>query len=160
MNQARRDKINEKRIAKGKDALTRKLVSQTLDIGTNIRFQTGLPLTPFDEATSALVTSWDRNRQAVLDFDQLNALRQNNTFGVDVRIDYKWFFPKWSFNLYLDLQNLPGTAIPQEVLLLDRDADGNAQVVNQGQPNESYLLKRLDVGGGLVTPTIGVIVQY
>jgi hypothetical protein len=160
MNQARRDKINEKRIAKGKDALTRKLVSQTLDIGTNIRFQTGLPLTPFDEATSALVTSWDRNRQAVLDFDQLNALRQNNTFGIDVRIDYKWFFPKWSFNLYLDLQNLPGTAIPQEVLLLDRDAAGNAQIVNQGQPNESYLLKRLDVGSGLVTPTIGVIVQY
>ncbi len=160
MNQAVRDARNEKRTAQGKEAITRKLVSQTLDIGTNIRFQTGLPLSPFDEEASALTSNWDRFRQAQIDYTRLNSNRQDVAFGVDVRVDYKWFFPKWSFNLYLDLQNLPGLAVSQNVLLLDTDANGNAQIVNQGQPNESYKLKQLDVGSGLVTPTIGIIVQY
>jgi hypothetical protein len=162
MNQEIRDKINAKRTAKGKSVLTRKVVAQTLEIGTNLRFQTGLPYTPYDEDGSALVTNWNRFRQGVLDYDQLNSQRLGANYSADFRVDYKWFFPKWSFNLYFDLQNVPGVVTQNSSLILDRDADGNAQITNPGSPvaDQSYQLKRLEAGNGTIVPTLGIIVQY
>lgn len=160
MNKDIRAKINTKRAAKGKKEITRKIVAQTLDIGANFRFQTGLPYTPFDETASALTTNWDRYRQGILDYNQLNSQRLGVNYSVDFRIDYKWFFPKWSFNLYLDIQNIPGVVTGTGSLILDEDANGNAQVVNPGTPNESYLLKTIEPGRGTIVPTLGIIVQY
>ena len=154
------DKQNEKRIAKGKDAIKRKLISQTLEIGTNVRFQTGLPRTPFDLEASALVDNWSRNRQAVIDYSLLNTERGPVSFGVDVRIDYKWFFPKWSLDLYLDLQGIPGLSSGEISCIREEDADGNPIINNPGTPNASYQLRGLEDGPGTITPTIGIVVQY
>ena len=160
MNKDVRDNINAKRIIKGKKELQRQYTTQTLDIGTNIRFQTGLPLTPFDLESSSLVYNWNRFGQGLLDFNQLNSQRGDYTFGIDIRIDYKWFFPKWSFNLYLDIQNIPGLPNGGQALILDLDQDGNPQIVNPGQANASYQLRAIEPGQGVITPTLGIIVQY
>lgn len=160
MNKDIRAKQNEKRLAAGKKEITRKLTNQTLEIGTNLRLQSGLPYTPFDTVQSALVTSWDRFRQARLDYNQLNAQRLGVNYSIDLRLDYKWFFPKWSLNLYLDLQNIPGVVTQSSVLILDEDANGNAQITNPGTPSASYLLKEIPAARGTIVPTLGIIVQY
>jgi hypothetical protein len=160
MNKSIRDKINEKRIAKGKKGISKKLVSQTLDIGTNLRLQTGLPFTPFDEEGSALTSNWNRYRQGILDYDQLNTKRLGLNYSADIRIDYKWFFPKWSFNLYFDVQNIPGVITGTGSLILDEDGSGNPQIINPGTPEESYKLKTIGANNGTVVPTLGIIVQY
>lgn len=155
-----RAKRNAKRVEQGKKEIVRKVTSQTLEIGTNLRFQTGLPYTPYDEEQSALVTNWNRFRQGILDYNQLNSQRLGVNYSVDLRIDYKWFFPKWSFNLYLDIQNIPGVITTTPSLILDEDENGNAQIANPGMPNQSYKLKTIAAGRGTVVPTIGIIVQY
>lgn len=160
MNKDIRAKINEKRAANGKKEITRKITAQTLDIGTNLRLQTGLPYTPFDETQSALVTSWERYRQGVLDYNQLNSKRLGLNYSIDLRIDYKWFFPKWTFNLYLDLQGIPGVITQPSVLILDEDASGNPQITNPGTPAASYQLKEIPAARGTIVPTLGIIVQY
>jgi hypothetical protein len=160
MNKQIRDQQNERRIAKGRKTIDRKLTSQTLDIGCNLRMQTGLPYTPFDTYASGLTYNWNRYRQGLLDYDQLNSLRLGLNYSVDLRIDYKWFFPKWSFNLYLDLQNIPGVVTSTSALILDEDADGNPQIINQGTPLQSYKLKEIAPDRGTIVPTLGIIVQY
>lgn len=160
MNKEIRDKNNAKRLAKGKKAIAKKLISQTLDIGTNLRLQTGLPYTPFDRYESALVSNWNRFRQGVLDYSQLNSQRLGLNYGIDIRIDYKWFFPKWSFNLYLDLQGIPGVVTEPSTLIQAEDADGNPQIINPGQLNQSYVLKDVEPNPNIIIPTIGIIVQY
>ncbi|BDS11629.1 TonB-dependent receptor [Aureispira anguillae] len=160
MNKDIRAKINAKRSAKGKAINTRTITTQTLDVGTNVRFQTGLPYTPYDEEQSALVSNWNRFRQGILDYDQLNSQRLGLNYSIDLRIDYKWFFPKWSLNLYLDLQNIPGVVTGTSSLILEEDADGNPQIQNPGMPNQSYQLKTIEASRGTVVPTLGIIVQY
>jgi hypothetical protein len=150
---------NMRREAKGKAPKTQ-LTNQTLDLGFNLRLQTGLPYTPFDLGNSALRANWDSRGQGLLDYTQLNTQRTNLNYGLDFRIDYKWFFPKWSFNLYLDIQNFPAAASGIPGLILDEDANGNPQVINQGQANESYKLRQIPAGVGTPVPTIGIIIQY
>jgi outer membrane receptor for ferrienterochelin and colicin len=160
MNKTIMDKRNARRVANGKEARSKKLVSQTLQLGLNFRLQTGLPYTPFDSTTSALTANWDRFGRAVLDYNLLNTERTNLFYGVDFRIDYKWYFSKWSLNLYFDLQNFPSQAAQVPQFILNEDANGNPQVVNQGQPNQSYLLQRVNNTLSVSVPSIGVIVQF
>jgi len=162
MNKDIRGKKDERRLAKGKNASNRKLVNQTLELGANLRLQTGLPYTPFDTVASALTANWDRIGQGILDFSQLNTLRTPAVYSLDFRIDYKWFFPKWSFNLYLDIQNIPGAVNGSPSLILDQGADGNQAptIINAGQPNQSYRLQTVPADRQAVLPTIGIIIQY
>ena len=157
-----REAQNAKREAKGKNPIGKEMIPQTLELGFNLRAQTGLPFTPFDLEASALRTNWDVRGQGLRDFSRLNTERSAAIYAFDFRVDYKWFFQKWSLNLYLDLQNIPGVAAGSPSLILDQGDDGNApvQILNQGQPNESYLLRQIDPSLGTIVPTLGVIVQY
>lgn len=157
-----RTRQNEKRLAAGKSAKSGKVVAQTFDAGINVRMQTGLPYTPFDLQASALVANWDRFGRGILDYSRLNTERSPLFYAVDLRVDYKWFFEKWSFNLYFDMQNLPGVVSGAPALILDQGEDGNApvQVVNEGQPNAAYVLRQIPAGAGTSVPTLGIIIQY
>lgn len=162
MNTEKRQAQNARRVANGKEEITRKMIPQTLELGLNVRFQTGLPYTPFDYEASALVSNWNVRGQAIPNFDLLNTSRANLAYGIDFRVDYKWFFDKWSFNLYLDLQNIPGAVSGVPQLILEQGDSGNetATILNAGQPNESYLLREIVPGASTITPTLGIIVQY
>lgn len=162
MNKSILDARNAKRAGKGKDPIKRKIANQTLQLGLNFRMQTGLPYTPFDTVASALTVNWDRFGQALRDYSLLNTERTNLFYGVDFRIDYKWFYQKWSLNLYFDLQNFPSQAaqVPQYTLDEDENNNNQPQIVNQGQPNESYLLQRVNNTLSVSVPSIGIIIQF
>lgn len=137
-----------------------------VEIGVNWRFQTGLPFTPFSE-NSSLVANWDVNRIGIRDFDRLNTERTTNSNAIDIRIDKKWFYDKWSLNLYLDVENVTGNAVTAPVLLLDRPLDedgtpiGEGIILNPDAPFEQqrYQLKEIADVIGTAIPSIGIMIE-
>lgn len=137
-----------------------------VEIGVAYRFQSALPRTPFAD-DSDLLLNWNVNGGARLDFARINTLRGTAVNSIDLRIDKKWFFKKWSLNLYLDIQNVNGNAVAQPTLLLDRPLDtnnmpvGDPIIVNPDAPLEEqrYLLKELDTASGNALPTVGIVVE-
>jgi len=129
------------------------------DAGIRWLFSGGSPYTPYDVETSALKNSWDVRGLGLLDYNRLNSQRTGAFHQLDVRVDKKWFFKKWSLNVYLDIQNIYGFAAEvAPVLVLDTDADGNA--VEDPNDSSRYLLKELPNSSGTVLPTIGIIIEF
>ena len=136
------------------------------EIGVNWRFQDGLPFTPFSE-NSNLVTNWERNARGIPDYDRLNTLRRDAFSAIDLRIDKKWFFDKWSLNVFLDIENITGAAVSDVQLILDRplDAEGNPigqpTIINPDAPQDEqrFLLKDLETGTGTPLPSIGIMIE-
>ncbi len=128
------------------------------EIGMNWRFQSGLPYTPFDVERSSLIENWSVRGVGLLDWDRLNTERYAAIHTLDMRVDKKWFFKHWSLNWYLDLENIYGNALIQNVLLLDRDELGNPQI----NPNNeaAYLMKLLPTNNGATLPTVGMVVAF
>jgi len=127
------------------------------ELGARFRYAGGLPYTPFDLATSSLISSWQLNNSGVLALDQLNSLRLGASHGLDVRVDKKWSFERWNLNLYLDIENVYNFQSQQPGFLLpESDADGNFLV--DPTDDQRYLLKEVENNGGTVLPTIGIII--
>jgi hypothetical protein len=137
------------------------------EVGINWRFQTGLPFTPFSD-DSSLALNWDRNGRGIPNYDLLNTERTGAISAVDIRVDKKWFFKKWSLNLFLDIENLTGNAVTQPNLILDRPLDENERpiggpvVVNPDAPadEQRYRLKTIDDATGTLIPSIGVMIEW
>lgn len=137
------------------------------EVGINWRFQSGLPFTPFSE-TSSLRANWDVNNRGIFNYDLLNTRRRNAANTLDFRVDKKWFFEKWSLNLYFDVENLTGNAIGSEQLILDRPLDGDNRPVGPGvilnpdvpYEQQRYLLKSINDAQGTVIPSIGVMIDF
>ena len=136
------------------------------EIGVNWRFQTGLPFTPFSD-DSDLVLNWDVNNRAIPNYNLLNTLRTGNINSIDLRVDKKWFFKKWSLNVYLDVENVNGNAVGFPQLILDRPLDdemmpiGGGVIANPNAPvtNQRYLLKEIDTASGNALPSIGLMIE-
>lgn len=143
-------------------AVASKKFENNWEIGARWRFQSGLPYTPFDEKRSAEVGRWNAIGQGTLDFSRINTLRYGSTQSLDVRIDKKWFFKKWNIDFYVDVQNVYGYQIQQNLLTIDRGADGLGDpTVLVGTDNVArYQLKTLPNKSGNTTPTLGIIVEY
>ncbi len=136
------------------------------EVGLNWRFQSALPDTPFDEA-SALVINWDVNGRGIRDFDRINSIRQEASNTLDIRVDKKWFFEKWSLNLYIDIENVTGNAVTRNELILDRPLDkddrpiGEGIITNPDAPinQQCYLLKNIEDAQGTLVPSIGIMIE-
>jgi hypothetical protein len=137
------------------------------EIGINWRYQSGLPFTPFDPS-SALVQNWNIRNAGIPDFDQINTLRADPFNTIDIRVDKKWFFKKWSLNLYLDIENLTSNAAGRPVLILDRPLDDNNTPIGDGvieNPNDPvseqrYKVKSIQDATGTLIPSIGIMVEF
>lgn len=134
-----------------------------IEIGLKYRFAGGAPYTPFDLAAS------QRNfltlGEGVLDFSQLNTLRLKALNQFDFRIDKKWNARRFTFDLFLDVQNafvLPTPNYPDFVLT--RATDGSGYVTTDGralQANGSNGIPTVLANNDpFVTPTIGFIVEF
>ncbi|NNE28708.1 MAG: TonB-dependent receptor [Saprospiraceae bacterium] len=138
------------------------------EIGIALRYQSALPITPFDANQSSLVSNWDRNAAGLRNFSLLNSERGDAINTVDLRIDKKWFLKNLSINLYLDIENLTGNAVGNEQLILDRDLDmdgrpiGTGTIINPDDPQDlwRYKLKTINDATGTILPTIGVVLEY
>ena len=139
---------------------------KNVEIGINWRFQTALPYTPFSD-NSSLVQNWNVNGRGLPDYNQLNSRRTSISNGIDIRIDKKWFFEKWSLNLYLDVENITANTVSNPTLILDRPLDENALPIGDGEiinPNapfaeQRYRLKEIDDAVGTVLPSIGLMIE-
>lgn len=136
------------------------------EVGVNWRFQSGLPFTPFDPA-SALVQNWLVANAGIPDWDLINSQRAGASNTLDLRVDKKWFFQKWSLNIYFDLENVWGNAVGPPTLLLDRPLDenglpiGSGVIENPDAPAEEqrFRVKQLDVSQGVPIPSLGLMIE-
>ncbi|MFC0262887.1 TonB-dependent receptor [Fontibacter flavus] len=129
------------------------------EVGARWRYLGGLPYTPIDVATSSLINVWNLRGQGILDFNQINALRLKPFHQLDLRIDKRYFFEKWNFNWYIDIQNAYNREAEQPPILVPvRDDQGRLQV-NPNDPS-SYQTKLIPNPTGTLLPTIGIIVEF
>lgn len=144
-----------------------KKIGKSWEVGINWRYQSGLPQTPF-APESYLVVNYDRNGDGIPNYDLLNTERQDAFSALDFRIDKKWFFNKWSMNLYLDVENVLGNSVGGQALVFDQPLDENGfpigppVIVNPDAPagDQQYLLKILNTSTGTPIPSIGVMIEY
>jgi len=134
-----------------------------VEIGLKYRFAGGAPYTPFNLAAS------QRNfltlGEGVLDFSQLNTLRLKALNQFDFRIDKKWNARRFTFDLFLDVQNafvLPTPNYPDFVLT--RATDGSGYVTTDGRPLQANgsngIPTVLPNNTPFVRPTIGFSVEF
>jgi len=126
--------------------------------GLKWRYDGGLPFTPYDLEKSALIPAWDAQNAPYFDFGQLNQLRLDPYHQLDVRVDKKYFFEKWSLMVYVDIQNLYNfKATLQDNIVREKDANGNIITVDN---DTRYVLRGIPNTSGTVLPTIGIMVEF
>jgi hypothetical protein len=128
------------------------------EIGLRWRLYGGTPYTPYDLDRSSLVSVWNITGQGIPDYTQLNTRRLDAAHSMDFRVDKKWFFQKWSLNLYLDIQNAYNYQ-SKGVPFLDvvRDADG-APVLDANNPGH-YQMRLIENTLGTLLPSVGVVID-
>jgi len=134
------------------------------EVGVRYRFQTGLPYTPFSDQSN-LRPSWDLNGGGVRDFARLNTLRTGRSNILDIRVDKKWFFNKWSLNVYADVQNILSSAIDLPGLVLEYEENpdgtlGDPIIENPEAPydQQEYKVQKIPTGAGSLLPIIGIVI--
>ena len=129
------------------------------ELGARLAVLGGPPLTPYDDSASALKEIWDVRGVGLPDYDRLNTERNPVTYQLDVRIDKKYFFEKWSLNFYLDIENVTGASFELNPFLDTVKDDANNPVTD---PNDSsrYLLTTIPNNAGTLLPTIGIVVEF
>lgn len=126
--------------------------------GAKWRFSGGLPFTPYDLELSANVQAWDAKGGPYLNYSQLNDERAKAFHQLDIRVDKKYFFNKWTLMFYLDIQNLYNFQNDgQPYIIREQNADGSFKTINNGQ---DYVLESIPNASGTVLPTIGIMVKF
>jgi len=129
------------------------------EAGLKFRLQGSSPYTPYDLDKSATKTVWDVTQQGVYDWDKLNTLKYDVVHGLDIRIDKKWFFNKWSINTYLDIQNVYGFEVELQPYLTVL-TDANGQLLDDPNDPSKYQLKEIENISGTVLPSIGIMIEF
>jgi hypothetical protein len=140
-----------------------------LEIGARMRYLGGAPYTPYDSLASP--QTFLTVGEGKLDYSRFNTLRLNQYFGMDIRIDKKWNFKKWTLDLFLDMQNVTSATTPsQPDFALRRDIkapqnfidkQGNSVTLNQARLNPNNIQTvALDRGVGSLVPSVGMVVEF
>ena len=128
------------------------------EIGARFRYLGGAPYTPFDENLSGLRQNWDLRGIGILDLDRLNSERVGGVHQLDVRLDKRWFFKKWSLNAYIDIQNVYNYQAPlAPFITVERDPDGNP-LVDPNDPTR-YSTRNIANFSGNLLPSVGIIIE-
>ncbi|KAF5040516.1 hypothetical protein DSECCO2_532620 [anaerobic digester metagenome] len=129
------------------------------NLGAKWRFIGGSPFTPWDLNRSSLREAWDARRQGYLDYGRFNTLRTGNAHQLDVRVDKQYFFDRWSFNFYVDIQNaynFQQEGAPN--LTTVTDGLGN-DLIDPADPSRYQIKEVVNLAGRLL-PTVGIIVEF
>lgn len=128
------------------------------ELGARFRFLGASPYTPYDETLSSNRVNWDLRGVGILDYDQLNTERTGVVHQLDMRLDKRWYFKKWSLNLYLDIQNVYNYEAPlAPSITVVRDENGDP-VVSSADPTR-YETKEIQNFSGTILPSIGIIIE-
>lgn len=115
------------------------------------RFLGGAPYTPFD--IDASVEYYQVAGVGVPDFDRLNREQTSAFSQVDVRLERRWYFKKWSMILFIDIQNLLDTENPGQPNFTLQRTDDNSAFVTPAQP------VLIDINQSSRIPSIGIRVK-
>jgi hypothetical protein len=129
------------------------------DAGFRWRFLGGTPYTPLDLEYSSQIAVWNTNFRGYPDYNRYNGERLQSAHQLDIRIDRQFYFNRWSLMFYIDIQNAYNfkSEVPP-VYVLSRDQTG-VPLIDPNDPNR-YVLKRLNLEGGTVLPTLGIIIEF
>jgi len=118
------------------------------EAGLRYRYAGKTPFAKVDEAQTL-----NNYPQIVLDYSNLGENKLDAFSQLDLRIDKKWNFKKFAFNLFIDIQNVLGQTIPEPTAYgLNRDSDGTII--------DPRSLVEVTVAEGQVIPTIGIIIDF
>ena len=126
-------------------------------LGAKFRYSGGAPYTPLDVERSSLVAAWDASGRAYLDYSRYNSVYLKQFNQLDIRADKEFYFDRFAMKIYIDIQNILNKQYKDSDVLL---STGN--VVNPEAPynEQRYEMKRLEIVGGTVLPTIGLTFEF
>ncbi len=128
------------------------------EVGGRFLFSGGLPYTPDDLNASLNMQTWNTINAGLPNYSLLNTQRIKAFQQLDVRVDKKWFFKKWSLDVFVDVQNLLNSSTPLKPTLdVVRDNAGNP-VEDPNRPGY-YQANFLDESTSARLPSIGIIVE-
>jgi len=129
-------------------------------VGAKFRFAGGLPHTPYDLETSSRVDAWATRGRAFVNFDEVNSLRLGSFNQLDIRVDKRFYFNKWSLMLYLDIQNLYNYQSEEpDIVVRKQDSEGN-YIVYDDNGVLRYDLETIPSSSGTVLPTVGIMIEF
>ncbi|MBK8809036.1 MAG: TonB-dependent receptor [Bacteroidales bacterium] len=131
-------------------------INKKWQIGAKWRFVGGLPYTPFDIEKSAVKAVFDANNGPVYDLSRLNSERREAFHQLDLRVDRRFNFKKWSFAIYIDIQNVYNSKSTSQIIVREKDDFGNYITTDNG---EKYKLRVLDSEDGTLLPTLGIMIE-
>jgi outer membrane receptor protein involved in Fe transport len=118
------------------------------EISSRFRFAGNTPFVPVDEQATL-----DNYPEVVLDYNRLGEEQLDVFSQLDLRIDKKWNFEKWSLNVFIEAQNVLAQDIPQPADFgLARDMMGNIL-----EPRE---LVEIQEDNSQPIPSIGIVVDF
>jgi hypothetical protein len=128
------------------------------EIGLRWLFTGGAPYTPFNVNETVRRQNWDVRPFGLPEYSLLNTRRNGPFHQLDFRIDKKYFFPRWSLDVYFDVQNAYGyvTKFSDNI---DVVKDSSGQPVVNPDDSNFYLPKFIQNTYGNVLPTIGIIIE-
>lgn len=138
-------------------------MNRNWEIGLKFRYQGGVPYTPFDLIASR--QNYLTLGTGIPDYNNINTQRLNAFNSSDIRIDKKWFYKRFTLNLFLDITNWYLAKSPaQASYTFQRNANNTGFLTTDGQPIQTngsnaipFLLSNNDAN---VTPTIGFIIEF
>jgi hypothetical protein len=133
------------------------------ELGLKYRFVGGAPYTPFDMDASQ--ANYATLGTGILDYTRLNTLRLNTYNQLDIRLDKKYNFNKWSIDLYMDVQNALGINNPAAPdYTFKRTADNSGWLTTDGnslKPDGSNAIPMLlDDSSATIIPSIGFVIEF
>ncbi len=136
-----------------------KKFKRNYEIGTVFKMSGGNPYTPVDSAYSSLKPVWDINQSGVPDYNLLNTQRSGIFYQLDIRATKKWFFKKWNFEIYIDIQNITNAkqkASPSLRQVLDANGNPTTSAINPAY----YQTNFISTTNGTLLPSIGIVIGY
>jgi len=136
-----------------------KKFNKNWEFGMKFRLLGPAPYTPYNIELSAQKVIWDVAQAGQHDWNRLNQKRNPTSHALDIRLDKKWYFNKWSLNAYIDIQNIYNfKAETQAYLDVERDDLGNP--IEDPNNSDAYKMKEIENDSGTILPSIGLMIEF
>ena len=137
-------------------------LSRGWEVGFKFRYAGGAPYTPLDLEASRI--NYLSLGTGVPDLTQINSQRLRSFNQFDLRLDKKWNYRRFTFDLYMDIQNVfmsRTASVP--TYTFQRNEDGSYQTTDQEpvRPDGSNAIPLiLEDHDPFFVPTLGFIVAF
>jgi outer membrane receptor for ferrienterochelin and colicin len=136
-----------------------KSFSKNWELGAKWRFGMGTPYTPYNIEESRSIVNWTINQHGIYDYNLINTKRLKAFHQLDVRVDKKYYYKKFSMNFYIDIQNVYNFQTDSPPIL-DIIRDSNNKIAIDPSDPTKYQTVLLNNYSGSILPTIGVIIEF